>query len=129
MRKLDISALGTLLLSADGLTVALSLNDESGEPLSLRLPTECLQQLLLTIPAVIRKSLQLRFRDNSLRHVYPLGDWTIEEAGAGGALILTMYTPDGFEVAFGFNAAIAEELGGALEGAPAAHRPASSRHN
>lgn len=128
MDKLEGSSLSSLRLSPDGLSVALTLSNEKGEPVSLCLPTACLQQLLLTIPSVIRKSLQIRFRDNSLRHVYPLGDWTIEEAGAG-SVILTMYTPDGFEVAFAFNAAIAEELGGALEDAPAQRRSMASRRN
>jgi hypothetical protein len=78
------------------------------------LPLEAVTGLLMTLPRMLRAALDERFPDGSLRVVYPLGDWRVEQAAGGDGLILNLSTRDGFEVAFGLPDEDAGLLGGAL---------------
>jgi hypothetical protein len=71
---------------------------------------------------MLQSALDQRFPDGSLRVVQPLGDWRLEQAENGHGLILKLNTPDGFEVAFLMNQALAGSLGDALVKAPSAAR-------
>ena len=50
--------------------------------------------------SVICPALQARYGDESMRLVFPLGNWRLEAAEGSKDFILTMSTSDGFEVAF-----------------------------
>jgi hypothetical protein len=54
----------------------------------------------MTLPDVLRRSLLLRYRDDSMRVVYPVGSWEVEGAPVPGTVIVTLRTPDGFTVSF-----------------------------
>jgi hypothetical protein len=56
--------------------------------------------LIMTLPEIMRQALWKQHRDSSLRLVYPVGEWTVEESECPGALILTLRTPDGFQMSF-----------------------------
>ena len=77
------------------------MTDEQGDPATLVLPSECLHALMMTVPEMVRRSLQARFRDPSMRVVYPLGSWNIERNVVPGSVIVTLGTEDGFAVSFG----------------------------
>jgi hypothetical protein len=64
------------------------------------LPAECLQAMIMSLPEMMRQALQRRYRDPSLRLVYPVGDWRLEGSTEPGKLILTLSTGDGFAVSF-----------------------------
>jgi hypothetical protein len=49
-------------------------------------------------------ALQARHRDASLRIVYPVDRMRLEQGSTEGTLILTLATPDGFEVSFSLQA-------------------------
>ena len=71
---------------------------------------------MMTLPRLSAMAIKARNRDNSLRLAFPLGNWVIE-AGAGGApLMLTLSTPDGFEVTFAVQHATLQRMAETAEG-------------
>ena len=100
---MDIEAetLTTFEVTPDGRRIRLNAAAADGGPVSLSLPSECLNQLAMTLPRMASEALRRRYNDDSLRIVYPTGAWRIERgAGDGDSFILTLGTPDGFEVSF-----------------------------
>jgi hypothetical protein len=95
----------------------------------LALPHQALGMLLMTLPKLIETALRQRTGDASLRHVYPVGAWTLEVATDAQSLLLGLSTPDGFAVSFCLSSEDAHRLGRALEGfTPAALADAPVRH-
>jgi hypothetical protein len=99
--EFDVGEMTSFECAEDGSSVRLSMKDEAGRPLSLRMPLECLNQLMMTLPGLVRQALQRRHRDPSLRIVYPVAQFRVELAGDSETRILTLETPDGFSVSFG----------------------------
>jgi hypothetical protein len=75
--------------------------DESGQSRGLSLPAECLVQLIMTLPQMASQALKMRYRDDSLCIVYPLGAMGMEASHIDEISILTLATRDGFTVSFG----------------------------
>jgi len=93
--------LKTFDVAPDGHSVSIHVTDEQGAPATLVLPSDCLHALMMTVPEMVRRSLQARFRDPSMRVVYPLGSWSLERSVVSGSVIVTLSTDDGFSVSFG----------------------------
>jgi hypothetical protein len=72
----------------------------NGKRFSLNLPIDCLNGLIMTLPGVMKRALQLRHRDDSLRLVYPASAVRIERSSDPKLAIATFVTPDRFEVSF-----------------------------
>lgn len=72
----------------------------NGKRFSLNLPIDCLNGLIMTLPGVMKRALQLRHRDDTLRLVYPASAVRIERSSDPKLAIATFVTPDGFEVSF-----------------------------
>lgn len=85
----------------DGSSISLGMEDVAGRPLSLRMTLECLNQLMMTLPGMVRQAVQRQHRNPSLRIVYPLARFQLELADDFETRILTLETPDGFSVSFG----------------------------
>ena len=100
MTDISITSLIKCQIAPDGGSVRLVFEGADGQPASLTLPIQCIQQLLMTLPHAASKAIRARHRDDTLRLVFPLGDWKLEQAAGASELILTLNTPDGFEVAF-----------------------------
>ena len=96
--------LTTFAVAPDGESISINVTDDRGRPAALVLPSDCLNELMMTLPAMVRRSLRLKFRDSSLRVVYPVGSWEVERSQTPGTMIVTLRTPDGFEVSFGLSA-------------------------
>jgi hypothetical protein len=112
-----------------GRVVELGFRDAAGTAVVLALPHQALGMLLMTLPKLIEMSLRQRTGNASLRHVYPLGAWTVEAASDNQSLLLGLTTPDGFSVSFCLPADDARGLGGALsDHAPAPSRARPVRH-
>jgi hypothetical protein len=94
--------------------VELGFEDKAGQAQSLSLPVELLSALLMTIPRMLRQALDAQFGDGSLRIIHELGGWQLERAAGLDAVMLTMRTPDGFEVTFALPAAEAGNLAATL---------------
>lgn len=86
-------------VSPGGRRVQLGFEDASGRRCRLNLPFDALSALLMTIPRILRAALRAR-GDPSARVIQPLGSWHLERAAGTGCLILTLSTPNGFDVAF-----------------------------
>ena len=99
---LDISGkiLTTCQVDPTGAAVRLNFESVDGQPASLTLPADCLRALLMTLPHLTAKALRAKYRDDTLKVVYPVGDWSLHMASDGVHRILTLATPDGFEVSF-----------------------------
>ncbi len=95
----------------------MNVRGQDGKPASVSLPTQCINELMMTFPAILRQALWSQFRDYSLRLVYPVGQTRIEKMAGKKAIILTSTTPDGFEVSFEDNRSQIAELSEAFAGA------------
>jgi hypothetical protein len=113
--EIDVASLTTCEVAPDGYCVRLNLEDAVGRPVTLRLTSACVRQLVMTLPHLLSKALQAQHGDSSLRAVFPLGDWRLEAAAGSKDLILTMTTPDGFEVAFSLGVPAIEWIMSAFE--------------
>src|SRR5260221_12955603 len=100
MTVINGTTLTTFEVASDGSTISINVADQESRPGSLVLPAECLQAMIMSLPEMMRQALQRRYRDPSLRLVYPVGDWRLEASTEPGKLILTLSTGDGFAVAF-----------------------------
>src|SRR5215471_3129502 len=120
MDDISCTSLSTCQIAADGSAIRLVFEAANGQPTSLTLPIRCIQQLLMTLPHAASMAIRTKHRDETLRLVFPLGDWKLEQAAGASELILTLNTTDGFEVAFSLgHAAIAEMSRTAISGADA----------
>lgn len=113
-QTLEAQALRGIELSSDGARVSFVGEGADGARVALNLPSEALQQLVMSLPRVARLALQRRHGDPSLRLVYPLGDWTLEAGDVGLPLIVNLATSDGFEVSFAGSTAALYALGEAV---------------
>lgn len=68
----------------------------------------------MTLPRLLRTSLQTKYHDPSLRYVFPLDSWKVEAASSGTQVILTFATQGGFEVSFSASPETCPLLGSAL---------------
>src|SRR5678815_806795 len=91
-------------VAPDGESVAIHVLDEEADTGTLVLPSDCLSALMMTLPEMVRRALRLRFHDESMRVVYPVGNWKVEGSTVPGHVVVTLRTPDGFEVSFGLPA-------------------------
>ena len=92
--------LTTFDIAPDGSSFSIHVTDEQAEPATLVLPADCLNELIITLPEILKRSLRLRFQDDSMRLVYPVGSWDVEGSMVPGSVIVTLRAPDGFGVSF-----------------------------
>jgi hypothetical protein len=111
--EIDSQALTTWQVTNDGEEISLSLVDTTGNPATIRLSLDQVGALAMTLPGLIDKALQARFRDQSLRYAYPLGSWVLEQSSTTQNMI-TLRSVDGFSVCFSIPRQQQIELGEAL---------------
>jgi hypothetical protein len=113
--EIDVASLTTCLVTPGGQRIRLNFEDSRGRPATLSLPSPCVQQLVMTLPHLLSTALKAQHGDQSARLVFPLDEWRLETAAGSKDLILTLKTPDGFEVAFSLNAATLAQITSAIE--------------
>jgi hypothetical protein len=113
--EIDVASLTTCAVSSDGSQVRLNFEDALGRPAQLKLTSTDVQKLLMTLPQLLSRALQAQHKDAAVRAVFPLRRWRIETATAAEDLILTLTTPDGFEVSFSLSKSTIAEIAAALE--------------
>ncbi len=123
MAVINAAALTTLTVAPDGSAVSVNVADENGAPASLILPMDALRSLIMSLPPLMQQALRLRYRDPSLRLVYPLGTWRLESSTEVGKLLLSLATSDGFEVTFSIEAEALKCIADAAARAEATRRP------
>jgi hypothetical protein len=113
--EIDVASLTTCWVAADGSYVSLNFEEALGRPGSLRLTSDSIQKLLMTLPRLLSTALRAQHRDSSVRAVFPLSEWRLEKAAGSPDFILTAMTADGFEVAFSLDTQVAARMASALE--------------
>jgi hypothetical protein len=98
-RTITSSRLTTCSLADEGRTIRLEFLDEGGQPVAVEFPFDQAQSIIMTLPQMLSKALQRRTQSQSSRYVFSLGRWSIESSDEK-SLIVTMATPDGFQVSF-----------------------------
>jgi hypothetical protein len=131
--QINAAELTTYDVDPEGQFVRLHLRDLSGKPRTLVLPTDCLTQLLMSLPGMVQKALRNRHGDDSLRVAHPLDSFNVEagEALASGArqYILTLCTSGGFAVSFsGSDTALASLVGAISSNVVPLDEPQNSSH-
>lgn len=113
-RDIEAESLTTFEIAPDGTGVRVRVRAVDGEEASVTLPSVCLNQLLMTLPRMALMALRARHGDDSLRIVYPIGEWSLERAAQQQVVVATFRTPDGFEVSFGLSREQCAALGDTL---------------
>jgi len=97
---IEATGLTTCDVSDNGQNVRLNLRDGDGRAVAVVLPYACVSALIMTLPAIQTQALRAAHADPSLRVAYPAEHWSLERSDAAGSLLLTLTTPDGFQVCF-----------------------------
>jgi hypothetical protein len=116
--EIQTEVLTTCEVAADGKAVSLGFLDSNGMPASVRLSVSQIGALIMTLPGLVEKALQIRFGDQSLRYAYPLASWVIEQSTDPTQRMMTLRTTDGFSVCFSMPRDQQSELGEALVAQP-----------
>jgi hypothetical protein len=117
--EIETQALTSCEVASDGNIISLGFVDAEGQPATIRLSLNQVGALAMTLPGLIDKALQVRFRDESLRYAYPLESWVIEQSTDPRHGMMTLTTSDGFSVCFSIPREQQSELGEALVSQPA----------
>jgi hypothetical protein len=123
--KIDARGLTGCSVVEGGERISLGMVDEKGEALELKVSASDACAIAMTLPTLLNLSMKEKFRDESLRYVFPLDDWKIETASDGKQIIVTLTTGQGYEVSFASPPDACRLLGSALA-APLEHRIARS---
>jgi hypothetical protein len=118
MAIIRAKSLTTFSVAPDGGSIAIGVADEDGNSGALMLPTNCLTELMMTLPDMMRRALRLQHDDPSLRLVYRTAGWEIERSKIPETFIVTFRTPDGFHVSFALTAADLSDMAAAVNEAP-----------
>jgi hypothetical protein len=113
MTILRAKSLTTFSVTPDGASIALGVADEEGKEGALILPADCLRELMMTLPEMMRRALRLQHDDPSLRLVYRTAAWEVERSQVAGTFIVTLHTPDEFHVSFALTAEDLFDMAGA----------------
>jgi len=114
MTTIHAKCLTTFSVAADGASIAIGVADQEGQAGALVLPADCLRALMMTVPEMMRRALRLQHGDPTLRLVYSLAEWEIEQSTQLETFIVTLRTSDGFHVSFGMTANDLREMGEAF---------------
>ena len=117
-KSIEAAILKTFDLSDDGCQVRLNAQGADGEPIAVVLSSECLRQLIMTMPRIARDALRRRYADDRLRIVYPVGDWSVETSGERDeTFVLTLSASDGYEVSFALSVTRMHDFHESISGA------------
>jgi hypothetical protein len=99
--KISSRKLTTCGVADGGSTVGLEFLDQSGMPVTVELPFEQAEAIVMTLPRLLTNGLRQKTGDQNARYVFGLHGWAIEGVKDQQCLIATLKTMDGFEVCFG----------------------------
>jgi hypothetical protein len=126
--KISSRKLTTCSVAGDGSKVGLEFLDQSGTTVTVELPLEQAEVVVMTLPRLLAGAVRQKTGNQEARYVFGLHEWAIEGAEDQQCLIATLKTMNGFEVCFGIPFEVCRAFGwtlqrgadAALEGAPAA---------
>lgn len=112
--EVEIANLVGFEAAEDGAAIKLLFEDVKGRVVGLIVPSDVLPALVMTLPSMASRAVQLASGDPSTRITYPLREFQIE-ATVDDLRILTVGTPDAFTVSFSLTEELSQELGDALK--------------
>jgi hypothetical protein len=113
--KIRSQQLTTCHVTADGTNVGLEFVDRSGSAVTVELPFEQAEALVMTLPQLLVQALRQQTGDDEARYVFKLREWVVEGTKDQSCLITTLKTTDGFEVSFGVPLEASHSLGWTLQ--------------
>lgn len=113
--KIRSSRLTTCGVAADGKNIELEFIDSSGAPVTVELPFDQAESVVMTLPSLLNRALRQRTGDIDARYVFGLREWSLESTRDQSCLIATLKTTDGFEVSFGIPIEACRSLGWSLQ--------------
>jgi hypothetical protein len=116
LHKIVISQLTTCSVIEGGNTIGLAFVGQAGEPMSIEMPFDQAASIVMTIPRLLSVALKMQTEDAQARYVFSVGNWSLELAKHQNCRILSLRTPDGFEVAFAISFETSAAMGSALVG-------------
>jgi hypothetical protein len=116
LHRIVISQLTTCSVIEGGKTIGLDFVGQAGEPVSIEMPFDQAASIVMTIPRLLSTALKIQTHDAQARYVFSVGNWSLELAKDRNCRILTLRTPDGFEVAFAISSETSAAIGSALTG-------------
>jgi hypothetical protein len=108
--------LTTCSVTEGGKTIGLNFVGQAGEPVSIEMPFDQAESIVMTLPRLLSAALKMQTHDAQARYVFSVGNWSLELAKDQNCRILTLRTPDGFEVAFAISCETSAAMGSALTG-------------
>jgi len=112
-KNIDVGSLTFFETAVDGSAIKIHLEDRHGQAFSVCFPLSCLNGLVMTLPRMVTAAVQRRYNDPSLRVTYPLAEFQVELGSDLQTRILTLTTPDGFEVSFSLTEQQCRDIGSA----------------
>jgi hypothetical protein len=91
----------TCRVADDGSNIGLEFLDQSGATVTLELPLDQAEAIIMTMPHLLTRAVRRRTGNQRARYVFGLHEWALEGAMGQDCLIATLKTTDGFEVCFG----------------------------
>ena len=110
MTDIEIDKLINFETAADGTAVRLIIKDSAGETVGIVMTIDTLSSLLMTMPTMASSAVKRAHGDPRVRITYPAEQFQIEE-GPDDLRILTIGTPEGFNVSFSLTEDFSYELG------------------
>lgn len=98
--KIRSSRLTTCRVAEDGTDVGLEFIDQSGKIVTVELPLDQAEVVVMTLPHLLSRAVRQRTGNDEARYVFDLGERVIEGARERSRLTATLKTPNGFEVSF-----------------------------
>ena len=98
--KIRSHRLTTCAVAPDGGNVGLEFIDGGGATVTVELPFDQAEAVVMTLPHLLADALRRQTGDDAARYVFGLQEWSLETAKERACLIGTLKTADGFEVSF-----------------------------
>lgn len=121
--KIEASTLTSCTVVDGGERLALGMIDADGRKVELNVSVSDGCAIAMTLPRLLSTALKQKFRDDSLRYVFPLDTWQVETVQDGTQIIMTLATGGGFEVSFATRPDACRSFGSALRDSLASPRP------
>ena len=113
-RRIVSKQLTTCTVIEGGKAIRFDLVGQAGEPVSIEMPFDQAESIVMTIPRLLSAALRMQTGDDQMRYVFSVGDWSLELAKDQHYRILAVRTPDGFEVAFAISLETSVAMGSEL---------------
>lgn len=113
--KIRSERLTTCRVAPDGSSIGLDFVDRAGAVVTVELPIEQAEAVVMTLPHLLACAVKQRTGNDEARYVFGLNEWSLESARDQACVIATLKTTDGFEVSFAIPFEACQPLGFSLQ--------------